>query len=456
MTGSWVASLPCGTKKKSEKMSEQMLPEEVKERLRWYAEQHSISEDDAEKHYLEYIEEHLGIVNPNEEDEDFLIDAAETFVVERRVMQSPGGSGIEWVGCFIAVEPKIRDKRARVRDKALSQARADLNEAIESGIVARAFVENGVWMLEKRRGIVASTQDRFVDGEDPWFLVRDSGMTLCLLQSNPDWARHGEPIAPRLYSRTYRFYGNTPERFTDEMEMIRIDVSGSSEDAVSQSVKIGSPCSVKLMPQPDKVSEGWEDSYRGANNFFKNINYTDEFVEKEDRGYLRGDVLLSGMPCYVSDLTELMEVYQNGSEKIAGFDNPIGPLVCIKGKVTDINRSGYETEYDPYGRDFTMRVSSFQLQREFANDMWRKEVSVRVHGFLGDMNNGFDYEGREGWKPYAVKTTVFIFGRLGLRATEEGQVPNIKATGIFVPPRLAIPAGEGGDTSLDQFGGNDQ
>ena len=178
------------------------LPEEVKERLRWYAEQHSISEDEAEKHYLDYIEEHLGIVNPNEEDEDFLIDAAETFVVERRVMQSPGGSGIEWVGCFIAVEPKIRDKRARVRGEALSKASADLSQAIEDGVVARAFVENGVWMLEKANGIVASTQERFVEDEDPWFLVRDSGMTLCLLQTNPDWARHGEPLSPRLYSRT--------------------------------------------------------------------------------------------------------------------------------------------------------------------------------------------------------------------------------------------------------------
>ena len=153
------------------------LPEEVKERLRWYAEQHSISEDEAEKHYLDYIEEHLGIVNPNEEDEDFLIDAAETFVVERRVMQSPGGSGIEWVGCFIAVEPKIRDKRARVRGEALSKASADLSQAIEDGVVARAFVENGVWMLEKANGIVASTQERFVEDEDPWFLVRASGKT---------------------------------------------------------------------------------------------------------------------------------------------------------------------------------------------------------------------------------------------------------------------------------------
>lgn len=436
-------------------MSDNELPEEVKERLRWYAEQHSVSEDEAAKQYLDYIEEHLGIVNPNEEDEDFLVDAAETFVVERRVMQAPGGSTVEWVGCFIAIEPKIRDKRANIREQALSEARKDLTNAINGGKIARAFVEGGVWMLEKANGIVASTQERFVEGEDPWFLVRDSGMTLCLLQSNPDWARHGEPIAPSLFSRTYRFYGNEPEMYADDMQAIRIDVGGATEEDVSKAVRIGQACKIQLRPQ-GTVTEGWEDSYRAANNFFANIVYTDDFVEESDRQYLKGEILMGGMDSYVADLTELMEVYQNQSEKVSGYDTPVGPLVCIKGKVTDINRTGYETEYDPYGKDFSMRVSSFQLQREFANDMWRKEITVRVHGFLGDECHAFDYEGREGWKPYAVKSTVYIFGRLGVRATDDGQVPAIKAMGIYVPPRLAIPAGEGGDTSLDQFGGGEQ
>ena len=414
-----------------------------------------MSEDEAAKQYLDYIEEHLGIVNPNEEDEDFLVDAAETFVVERRVMQAPGGSTVEWVGCFIAIEPKIRDKRANIREQALSEARKDLTNAINGGKIARAFVEGGVWMLEKANGIVASTQERFVEGEDPWFLVRDSGMTLCLLQSNPDWARHGEPIAPSLFSRTYRFYGNEPEMYADDMQAIRIDVGGATEEDVSKAVRIGQACKIQLRPQ-GTVTEGWEDSYRAANNFFANVVYTDDFVEESDRQYLKGEILMGGMDSYVADLTELMEVYQNQSEKVSGYDTPVGPLVCIKGKVTDINRTGYETEYDPYGKDFSMRVSSFQLQREFANDMWRKEITVRVHGFLGDECHAFDYEGREGWKPYAVKSTVYIFGRLGVRATDDGQVPAMKAMGIFVPPRLAIPAGEGGDTSLDQFGGGEQ
>ena len=72
-------------------MSEDNLPEEVKERLRWYAEQHNITEEEAIKHYLDYIEEHLGIVNPNEEDEDFLVDAAETFVVKGESCKAPVG-----------------------------------------------------------------------------------------------------------------------------------------------------------------------------------------------------------------------------------------------------------------------------------------------------------------------------------------------------------------------------
>ena len=440
---------------KKEKEEQEKLPEEVLERLHWYAEQHSISQDKAVEQYLGYIEEHLGIVNTQEEDDDFLVDAAETFVVERRVMSTPGGSSTELVGCFVAVEPKIRDKRENVREYAIQSAKEDLGAAIEKGTVARAFVENGVWMLEKAMGIVASTQERFDEDNDPWFLVRDSGMTLAILQENPDWARHGEPISPYLFSRTYRFYGNTPEKFEDEMELFRIDVSGSTELSVSQNVVFGEPCTVKVRPQGDNVSPGWEDMWRGVSNFFKSINYNKEFVSEDDREYLKGDLLMGGMDCYVSDLSDLMDVYRSESETIEGFENPIGPLVCIKGKVTDINQTGYESEYDPTGMNYTMRVSSFALQREFPDNMWRQEVSVRVHGFLGQDCHAFDYKGRKGWKPYAVKSTVYIFGRLGLRAVEEGkqEVPTIRALGVYAPPRLAIPAGEGGNTSLDQFKG---
>ena len=435
------------------KEKEEQLPEEALERLHWYAEQHSTSKDKAIEDFLAYIEEHLGIVNTHEEDDDFLVDAAETFVVERRVMTGPGSSTTELVGCFVGVEPKIRDKRENVRELALQTAKEDLGAAIEKGIVARAFVENGVWMLEKAMGIVASTQDRFDEDNDPWFLVRDGGMTLAILQQNPDWARHGEPISPYLYSRTYRFYGNSPDKFEDDIQELRIDVSGPTELSVSQAVGFGESCRVKVRPQPDNVNQGWEDMWRGVSNFYSQINYTDDFVNEDDREYLKGDLLMAGMESYISDLSDLMDVYRDQSETVAGFDNPIGPLVCIKGKVTDINQTGYDSEYDPTGINYTMRVSSFSLQREFANDMWRQEVSIRVHGFLGQDCHAFDYKGRLGWKPYAVKSTVYIFGRLGLRVVDDGEVPTVRALGIYAPPRLAIPAGEGGNTSLDQFGG---
>lgn len=429
------------------------LSTDVLERLHWWAELHGKTEDEAKAEFLSYCADALGITSVTDEDEAFLIDAAETFVVEKRVMTSSGGNTTELVGMFLGPEAKVRDKRETQRLKALSAAREDLGKAIQSGKVARAFVENGVWMLEKANGMVASTQDRYEEGVDPWFLVRDNGMTLAMLQDNPDWARHGEPIGPVLWSRTYRFAGNTQEDLMDDVQVLRINVTGSTVEAVSNPVLIGEPCRIKVRERRT-VNPGWEDSYSGANNFFQNILYTDDFVDEEDRGLLKAETFMTALDCYVENMVDLMDVYEDQSENIAGIDNKVGPLVIIKGRVTDINATGYDSEYDPTGKDYTMRVSSFSLQREFTNNMYRREVSVRVHGYLAQDNHAFDFRSDDGWKPYAVKSTVLIFGRLGIRRTDEGDSPRINATGIYAVPRLSIAGGEGGNTSLSQFGGS--
>lgn len=431
------------------------LPEDTVERLRWWAELHSKTYEDAVTAFLDWAEDNLGMSDPSKEDPLFIDEASETFVVERRVMTSPGGNSIELVGMFLGVDDKVKDKRERSRTDALNAARDNLSTAINNGVVARAFVESGVWMLEKANGVVASTQERFVEGEDPWFLVRDAGLTLAMLQTNPEWARHGEPIAPYLYSRTLRFSGNTPEAFADDILELRIDVSGATPEDVSYPVKEGYPCRIRVRPQSENVSENWKDVYRAVNNFYQSINYTDDFVDEEDRGLLVGERYMPSLKCYVDDLRDLNERYNSGMEQIPGFDNPVGPLVLVKGKVTDMNHTGWEAEYDPTGMIYTMRISSFALQREYPNDRFRQEVNVRMHGFLVDENNAFHYNGGDGWKPYAIRSTVYIYGRLGQRVTDDGNtVPTIKALGVYTPSRLAIPAGEGGNTSLGQFGGN--
>jgi len=428
------------------------LSTDVLERLHWWAELHGKTEDEAKADFLSYCADALGITSVTDEDEDFILDAAETFVVEKRVMTSSGANTSELVGMFLGPEPKVRDKREMQRLTALIAARQNLNEAIQSGKVARAFVENGVWMLEKANGVVASTQDRFEEGVDPWFLVRDNGMTLALLQDNPDWARHGEPIGPVLWSRVYRFAGNTKEDLMDDVQVLRITVTGSDVESVSKTVRIGEPCRIKVRERKS-VNPGWEDSYSGANKFFDNIVYTNDFVDEEDRGLLKPETFMTALDCYVENMVDLMDVYEDKSEHIAGIDNKVGPLVVIKGRVTDINATGWDSDYDPTGKDYTMRVSSFSLQREFSNNMYRREVSVRVHGHLVQNNHAFDFLSDDGWKPYAVKSTVLIFGRLGLKRNDDGDTPTVKAIGVYAVPRLSIAGGEGGNTSLGQFGG---
>ena len=51
-----------------------------------------------------------------------------------------------------------------------------------------------------------------------------------------------------------------------------------------------------------------------------------------------------------------------------------------------------------------------------------------------------------------MKSTVIAFGHLSVRATDDGLWPALKTFGVFAVPRLAIPAGEGGDTSTTQYG----
>ena len=437
---------------KTNKNDEGGLSTDVLERLHWWAELHGKTEDEAKAEFLSYCADALGIASVTDEDEEFILDAAETFVVEKRVMTSSGANTTELVGMFLGVESKLRDKRERQRNEALSAARESLDSAIQSGRVARAFVENGVWMLEKANGIVASTQDRHEEGVDPWFLVRDGGMTLALLQNNPDWARHGEPVSPVMWSRTYRFAGNTQEELLDDVQVLRITVTGSDIDSVSQPVRIGHPCRIKVRERKS-VNAGWEDSYSGASNFFQSIVYSDDFVDEEDRGLLKPESFMTVLDCYAENMVDLMDIYEDKSEHIAGIDNKVGPLVVVKGRVTDINATGWDSEYDPTGKDYTMRVSSFALQREFSNNMYRREVTVRVHGHLVHNNHAFDFLSDDGWKPYAVKSTVLIFGRLGIRRNDDGDTPTIKAIGVYAVPRLSIPGGEGGNTSLGQFGG---
>ncbi|MAK80900.1 hypothetical protein [Phenylobacterium sp.] len=420
------------------------LHPEVEERLKWWAEKHGKSLDDATAEFFTYLKTELS-ADPNSEDDDFLIDAAEAFVVERRVMSGGTNNATELVGYFIGVDPKCRDAQERKRGPAIQAALSDLDGAIADGLVARAYTQDGVWMLEGKDGAKATEESA---DADPWFLVREHGLSLAILQNNPDWARFGEPVTPYRWQRTYYFLGNEKDNFLDDQRVLRITVTGKSADEwfIPQ---LFSECSLKVRPQSPNVKPEWADTYN-AYPLPGALTYGNDFVDEEYRAVIAPDKLVPGLDAYIKDLSTLAEVFETRQEIVPGY-NPVGPLVFIRGKVSDMRKEARETEWDPTGHDYSMSVSSFDLMRTF-NGGRRQNLPLYIHGLLGDEAHPFDYATEEGWKPYAVKSTVIAFGRLSVRATDDGPQPALKTFGVFAVPRLAIPAGEGGDTSTTQYG----
>ena len=420
---------------------------EVGERLKWWAEKHGKTIEVAREEFAAYLLSDLGIVNPKDEDDDFLIEAAESFMVERRVMSSTSSANaIELVGYFIGVDSRVRDAQERKRGPAVSAAINNLSQAIDDGLVARAYTQDGVWMLEKKDGQPVKTEESA--DEKPWFLFEEHGLSVAILQNNADWSRFGEPITPYRWQRTYQFFGNEKANFIDEQKHLRITVTSKNPDEwhVPQ---LFSPVTLKVRAQNGTPSKGWEDVYNSL-PFPSAITYGD-IVEEQYREAIKPERLLPTSPLFVKDLSTLSEIFQTKSETIAGIPNPVGPMVLIKAKVSDLRLEPSDYEYDPTGHTYFMRVTSFDLMRSFEDN--RRDIGVGIHGFLGDEARCFEYATADGYKPYAIKSTVFIYGRLGMTVKDDSQIPKINAVGIYAVPRLAIPSGEGGETGVGQFKG---
>ena len=421
------------------------LHSDVEERLKWWAEKNGKSLDDATGDFFTYLKSELGVDNPEDEEDDFMIDAAETFGVERRVMSGGNNNAVELVGYFIGVDPKVRDSQERKRGPAVQAALNDLDGAIADGLVARAYTESGVWMLEGVNGPKATEES---SDSKPWFLFEEHGLSIAILQNNSEWSRYGEPITPYRHQRTYYYLGNDKDNYLNEQRVLRISVTSKNPDEwfIPQLFQEGT---LKVRPQSANVKPEWADSYT-AFPLPASFTYGNGFVDEEIRDVIRPDRLVPGLNSYIKDLSSLAEVFETRQEIVPGY-NPVGPLVFVRGKVSDMRKEARETEWDPIGHDYSMSLSSFDLMRTF-NGSRRQNLPCYIHGVLGDDGHPFDYATDEGWKPYAVKSTVIVFGRLSVRVTDDGPEPAIKTFGVYAVPRLAIPAGEGGDTNLTQYG----
>jgi hypothetical protein len=431
-------------KKKETGNNGRQLPDEVLERLQGYADANSIDIDAATQKFVEYLSDKFAVDNWQDEDDDFLIEASEGMVVQRR----SGGGGLKtenWTGLFVGVDAKSRDKRKRIRSDAVKAYIDEPAKAINAGIVAEVVEQNGVWALKKADGIHATEEP---SNKPAWFTVDTAGGPIALLQTG-NWSSKGDPIYPELWSRYFYFLGNKEGDFGSAVKLWRFD-----SPVPDAQIDLFNPCRVKVVPNdPNReVNPDFADVFRLPKSWAKEISYTNDFVEADLQAQLAPEKFCVNPaihPYFVS-LTDALEHYHANLKEVPGI-NPVGPLVILKGKVTSLFKEGWDNEYDETGKTYNIRFTSWDLQREYPSGL-KSEMQARIGGFLKENYHPFSFKEGNGWKPFAERSTVLVFGRLGVRQTEDdGEVPQVNAFGIHAVPRFVVPAADGGNPSTEQF-----
>jgi hypothetical protein len=389
-------------------------PEDVLERLNGYAERMDIKVGEAANRFKAWLEKEFGVTEPLSEDPFYLSQWSEQFVLEKR-NESAGRQQdtVNYVGMFIGIEDSERDNRKGMYDKAINMFRTNRDRAIDEGLVGILTAKEGRWHINGKQ-----TEDRVQGSDLPWYGFEHDDMILCLMAS-----RNGErkPVAPTSISRNAYFLGSPETGGDTKWEACRIQVvAPKNED---------------------------QDILYTNRNFHETVEYTDTWLPENLRKAFSADRLLinSKMHPEFADLGDLVEVHGERKRSLAN-GGTLNPIVITKGYVTYLNREHMDSEYDPTGRSYRLSIYTPGVE----------PVTVWVSGRMHDEDRVFEYQKVNGdWSHYDEKTQVIVVGRLRLKPYNNEMQASLSALGIYIPPRTARPAGGSGNTSLEQFGGNE-
>ena len=140
---------------------------------------------------------------------------------------------------------------------------------------------------------------------------------------------------------------------------------------------------------------------------------------------------------------DLEDAYENGKQtaNINGERRQFGPLVITRGMIASMNTEPRESEYDSEGENYLMTLNS-----SIAGD-----ITCWIPGAVGKCTNPFRAHWGEEAFPYAEKSTVLVFGRLGMVTRDGLATPKLTAYGIYGHPRRCRRREVGGDTGVGQF-----
>lgn len=420
------------------------LPNGVLERLEKYGERTNRDMGVVYGEYLKYIEQ-FGCYNWNEEDEDLLEDWAEQMVVEFRTSSGSSMSGMTaFVGCFVGVAERTKDRRENLVRKAKREFTLDASAAVDSGFVGHYEKSGGNWHLVTKNG----KEDTGLSlDEVPEHTFLADGERLCLL------AQSGKPKAMSMMGRYYYFLGAPEEEFTQDnsIQIWRLDMQGEDKDA---EVIIGEPCRIMARPPSENASEGWKDVLNTSMGTRDNIVYTDGFVKQETVALLNPYKLWLDKELheYYTPLEELVDAFEAGSRSftINGQEGKTGPIVFTKGTVNRMTTEGRESEWDETGKSYSLSLTSTGLHSAYGQGN-SSEIMCWISGACNNLTSPFTARDGEELVPYAERSTVLVCGRISVKRKDGKDTPSLKVLGVYAHPRRIRKREDGGDTSKSQF-----
>jgi len=408
------------------------LPQGVAQRIVAYAERTNKKADEVKQDYLNYIKEEWGCDNPAEEDDDLLIDWAEQAFVQTRKKTGGGSNTNTWVGCFLGVADRKKDRLQNIVKSNVALFNKDPAEAIGLGRVGVFEKDGDVWAIRNKDGLTPLTNS---SSEDPPFGIKTGDDWVCLL------TRKGLPSSPVRMGRYAYFLGGEEGDFLNNANigLWKVDLTNDNAD---MNLDIGRPCKISVVPPRDTANEYFKTVLGTYDDFTP--NYTDEFVPEGMRS------LLQPKNYWVSEdhdmfvhIDQLEEAFESRKERteIGGRQVTYGPLIITKGTINSMNTEPRDSEYDPEGFNYNMTLSS-----TIAGD-----IDCWIAGAVGVMCDPFTSGWGEEAFDYAEKSTVFVFGRVGMKDRDGLISPKISVMGIYGDPRRCRKRATGGDTGVGQF-----
>jgi len=325
------------------------LPQGVAQRIVAYAERTNKKADEVKQDYLNYIKEEWGCDNPAEEDDDLLIDWAEQAFVQTRKQTGGGSNTNTWVGCFLGVADRKKDRLQNIVKSNVALFNKDPAEAIGLGRVGVFEKDGDVWAIRNKDGLTPLTNS---SSEDPPFGIKTGDDWVCLL------TRKGLPSSPVRMGRYAYFLGGEEGDFVNNnaVSLWKVDLTNENAD---MNLDIGRPCKISVVPPRDTANEYFKTVLSTYDDF--SPNYTDEFLPEQFRSLLKpANYWTMADHELFTPIDGLEEAFENKKERteIGGRQVTYGPLVVTKGTVNRMSTEPRDSEYDPEGFNYNMTLSS--------------------------------------------------------------------------------------------------